>query len=132
MLDRKKERNLTLSTDVLLVTGIANFQPLKKMLTEQAHGYDQLSYGDHHIFTIDDIEDIKKRFDQLSGNDRMILTTEKDAVRMHKFKDALGDLPIFVIPIEHEILFNEEAVMMHSIEEFIRNFSLPKEQTVTL
>ncbi|MBU6157870.1 MAG: tetraacyldisaccharide 4'-kinase [Bacteroidetes bacterium] len=129
-LDKQISRTLSAYTDVLLVTGIANFEPLKKMLTEQAHGYDQLSYGDHHIFTIDDVEELHHRYQKLTGKDKMILTTEKDAVRLIKFKEALKSLPIFVIPIEHEILFNEEEVLMRSIERFVEHFDFPQQQTI--
>lgn len=130
LLDKQIFRTLSTHTDVLLVTGIANFEPLKKMLTEQAHGYDQLSYGDHHIFNIDDVGDVKDRYQQLTGDDKMILTTEKDAVRLVKFKEALKDLPIFVIPIEHEILFNEEVVLLRSIERFVAHFDFPQQQNI--
>ncbi|MDP9042669.1 MAG: tetraacyldisaccharide 4'-kinase, partial [Bacteroidota bacterium] len=39
------------TAEVLLVTGIANPEPLKKYLEEKFDGYDEIAYGDHHIFT---------------------------------------------------------------------------------
>ena len=54
-LTSKEKRFRSLSeTEVLLVTGIANPQPLKDLLIEHAEAYYMLYYPDHHIFTIDD------------------------------------------------------------------------------
>ena len=109
-------------TDVLLVTGIANIRPLKKKLQEQTHGYDQLSYGDHHIYTIDDMYEIETRFKKMKGNSNMILTTEKDAVRLIKFREYLTDLPLYVLPVRHKILFNQEGLFLQRVNQFIDSF----------
>ncbi|HEX2628267.1 MAG TPA: tetraacyldisaccharide 4'-kinase, partial [Chitinophagaceae bacterium] len=42
------------NTEVLLISGIANPRPLKKMLEEHSSSYSLMQYSDHHIFTIDD------------------------------------------------------------------------------
>jgi tetraacyldisaccharide 4'-kinase len=52
-------------TEVLLVTGIANPKPLKKYLEEQLHSYHMMQFNDHHIFSIDDWKEIKKRCENL-------------------------------------------------------------------
>jgi tetraacyldisaccharide 4'-kinase len=64
-------------TEVLLVTGIANPAPLKKHLEETFKEYDELAYSDHHIFTIDDLKYILKRFNQVQSDRKIMLTTEK-------------------------------------------------------
>jgi len=109
-------------TDVLLVTGIANIRPIKKILNEQTNSYEQLTFSDHHIYTLDDLKDIEKRFNKLKGPDTMILTTEKDAVRLIKFKDQLDKLPVYVLPVQHQILFNEESILLEKITGFIESF----------
>ena len=48
------------------------------------NGYEELALSDHHIYTIDDLKNILKKFNQLRRNDRILLTTEKDAVRSSK------------------------------------------------
>src|SRR5438045_8420843 len=69
-------------TDVLLVTGVANPKPLQKYLEERIHTYYMMHYSDHHIFTLDDWKDIKKRFNSMEVSKKIILTTEKDAMRL--------------------------------------------------
>jgi tetraacyldisaccharide 4'-kinase len=118
----KKLRALP-ETEVLLVTGIANPQPLKDLLIEHTEAYYMLHYPDHHIFTIDDWKDIKKRFDRIETKEKIILTTEKDAVRLAKFGDQLKDLPLYVIPLEHHFLFNESDKFLSLVRRFIKDFN---------
>lgn len=113
---------ITEETEVLLVTGIANPLPLKKMLHDTAHTYYQMAYNDHHIFTIDDLNDIKKRFRSIQAPQKIILTTEKDAVRLIKFEQELNDIPLYVLPIEPVFLFNDAGRFDNIIQDFIRNF----------
>jgi tetraacyldisaccharide 4'-kinase len=110
------------STEVLLVTGIANPGALKKHLEESFNGYDELAYGDHHIFTIDDLNYILKKFNQLQSSTKILLTTEKDAVRLQKFSQQLRDLPFFVMPIQPIFMFSEENQFTRLITTFIQDF----------
>ena len=108
--------------EVLLVTGIANIEPLKRYILDHTYTYERMSFGDHHIFTIDDLREIKKRFSKISSHKKIIITTEKDAVRLMKFQAELEDLPLYVLPIEHKILFDEENRLKEAVSSFIKNF----------
>jgi tetraacyldisaccharide 4'-kinase len=118
----KKGFELKSSTTVILLTGIANPSPLKKLLEKYCEQYFMLQYPDHHIFTIDDLKNIRERFEAVDAADKIILTTEKDAVRLAKFGQELEGLPLYVIPIRHHFLFNEGKKFNSSIESFIKNF----------
>ncbi len=109
-------------TEVLLVSGVANPTPLKKWLEINSAGYTMLPYSDHHIFSIIDLNEIKKKFATMQSSKRVILTTEKDAVRLLKFADDITALPIYVLPVRHQFLFNEEAKFNDQVIEFIQNF----------
>jgi tetraacyldisaccharide 4'-kinase len=110
---------------ILLVCGIANPKPLKEHLTKHADSYDMLRYADHHIFHSNDLKDIKQHFDKITGKKKVVLTTEKDAVRLEKFEQELKNFPIYVLPIEHQFLFNEAEKFNSSITWFINNFKKP-------
>jgi tetraacyldisaccharide 4'-kinase len=118
----KNPRRITDSTEVLLVTGIANPASLKKYLDEQAGTYYQLAFNDHQVFTIDDLKQILGKYEDITSPAKIILTTEKDAVRLIKFENVLKDLPFFVIPIEHEFLFNATDEFNGLVKNFIVNF----------
>lgn len=109
-------------TEVLLVTGIVNPRPLKKLLEEHSNSYQMQQYPDHHIFTIDDLRDIITRFRNMDAPGKIILTTEKDAVRLVKFTNELEELPLYVLPVSHRFLFDGEEAFSKLVTGFINNF----------
>lgn len=113
-------KELDTATEVLLVSGIANPLPLKAYLHEHSKTYYEMLYSDHHIFTIDDWKEILKRFDFIQSEKKMIITTEKDAVRLIKFAEELKEAPIYVLPITMEVLFNQEEYLMNVIHQYIQ------------
>ncbi len=119
---RHEPYRLTGEPEVLLVTGIANPRPLKRWLNDRCRSYEQLVYGDHHIFSIDDLTDIRRRFDQMTAANKIILTTEKDAVRLVKFRQELGQLPFYVVPIEMVFLFGDGERFTRRIGTFIEAY----------
>jgi tetraacyldisaccharide 4'-kinase len=115
------KENITVSMDmeVLLVTGIANPAHLKQLLEKHTSSYQLLQYPDHHIFNIDDLKEIRKKFNTINNENKIILTTEKDAVRLSKFQSDVYDDPIYVLPIEHHFLFNEGEIFDQAVIQFV-------------
>lgn len=103
---QKHKSILSETLEVLLVTGIANPKPLEQLLEQQTASFSTLRFADHHIFTIDDLKEIRNKFNGLASANKLVLTTEKDAVRLQKFNQELNDLPLYVIPVQHHFLFN--------------------------
>ncbi len=124
----KEQKVINHNDEVLLVCGIANPAPLKQFLGEHAKTYYEQMYSDHHIFTIDDLKEINHRFEEISAQQKIILTTEKDAVRLTKFDGALLNMPLFVVPVKHRFLFNEGSLFDNAVQESIENFLLQKEK----
>ncbi len=108
--------------EVLLVTGIANPGPLKNYLQDAVDAYYEISYRDHHIYSIDDWKEIKKRYENIAAGRKIILTTEKDAVRLTKFAQELQEFPVYVLPIDIQFLFNQEQSFTDLIIKFITEF----------
>lgn len=111
------------SANILLLCGIANPKPLNEFLTAHVHSYDMIRYADHHIFSSDDLKEIKRQFEKLSAPNKLILTTEKDAMRLEKFRAELLSYPIYVLPIKHRFLFNEEKTFNAEIFNFVGSFN---------
>lgn len=116
----KEGRDIGADTEVLLVSGIANPRPLENLLEKYSQAYHNIHYTDHHIYTIDDLKDIKKRFDNIDAVNKIILTTEKDAVRLLKFNSKMAEWPLYVIPVRHHFLFNEGGLFDQRILDFIQ------------
>lgn len=115
--------DISRQAEVLLVCGIANPTPLTTYIEEQSSSYDAMFYNDHHIFSIDDLRDIEARFEKLRGPEKIIVSTEKDAVRLVKYRQELKDLPFYVLPISVSFLFEAEQEFQTLISNFIRDFS---------
>jgi tetraacyldisaccharide 4'-kinase len=109
--------------ELLLVCGIANPKPLKAYLEQHTASYIEKTYRDHHIFSIEDWYEIEARFRTLRGEQNIILTTEKDAVRLLKFANLLEHQPVYVLPIEHQFLFGEGPQFDAAVLGFIKNFA---------
>ncbi|MGL6039059.1 MAG: tetraacyldisaccharide 4'-kinase [Soonwooa sp.] len=101
--------------DVLLITGIANPTQIVKEVGKYSKKVKHLKYKDHHNFSDDDIKKIVAEYKKL-GEYKMILTTEKDYVRLKTF-DYLRD-KIFYWPINVEI-DNQEA-FNQIINDYVR------------
>ncbi len=110
------------SNDVLLIVGIANPKPLKTFLEKHTMSYEMLRFADHHIFSSSDLREILKHYEEIKSENKIIITTEKDAVRLRKFEKELKHLPIFVIPIKLHFLFNESIAFNKSVFDFINSY----------
>lgn len=122
----KEERTLASTDEVLLVCGIANPKPLGDYISQKAKLNYNLFFSDHHTFTLHDVAEIKRRFSEITAEHKIIVTTEKDAVRLTQFKAELVNLPVFVIPVQHHFLFGEGEQFNTFVHTFIENFSMSK------
>lgn len=87
--------------EVVLVTGIAKAKPFVDFVKERFRAVHHLSFSDHHNFSVADVQKIDDKFDQTPALHKIILTTEKDYMRL-KDESALIE-NLFYLPIEVEL-----------------------------
>jgi tetraacyldisaccharide 4'-kinase len=121
----KEQKFLSPETHILLICGIANPKPIQEILNTYSSTYDMILFRDHHVFDIDDLKEIKSQFEKIDAPDKLILTTEKDGVRLAKFENELKDLPVYVFPIKHKIMFGQESEFEKIVLDFISRFKKP-------
>ncbi len=102
--------------EVLLITGIANPGPLYSFLSEKNINFESLKFGDHHHFSQADIAAINTRFKRLKGPKKLILTTEKDYVRL----SPLINEKLYYLPIQTKI-WNEKQFNL-KILDYVRDY----------
>ena len=73
---------LTDADSILAVPGIANPKPFIRYLKSFHALVKVRQYPDHHNFTRRDLENILRRFNEMEGERKLLITTEKDAVRL--------------------------------------------------
>ncbi|MCA1760402.1 MAG: tetraacyldisaccharide 4'-kinase [Bacteroidales bacterium] len=94
---------------ILIVTGIAFPKLIPEYLEQFATETDFIQFPDHHYYSSDDIQLIMNKFEKIDSHQKVIITTEKDAVRFkdmpdldEQFKSALYYLPVKVKFLDEE------------------------------
>ena len=111
---------------ILAITGIANPKPFTKYLRSYKAKVKAIRFADHHNFERDDLDFINNKFKSLPGFRKVIITTEKDAVRMANNPYFPEDLKkyVFYLPINIEFIpfLNEDfdERLMRDIREVIK------------
>lgn len=115
---------LTASDSLLAVAGIGNPRPFVRFLKDFDAVVKVDVYPDHHNYTRKDFDHLLARYRALKGRQRIIVTTEKDAVRMVNnpyFPHELKAVTYF-LPVEVEMVDNSStATTDKSLEEVIRD-----------
>lgn len=95
---------------VTLVSGIAQAGLLEKYVQENYTLVNHVRFRDHKNYTKTDAERVKSEFNTVNGDDKILLTTEKDYVKLsnRQFEEALGHLPFYYLPIEVYFLKHQE------------------------
>ncbi len=85
--------------EVLLVTGIANPSSAINFLKTKTAFLHSIAFSDHHFFTADDLRTVQIKFDAISSQKKIIVTTEKDFVRLKNNK-SVNNLPYYYLPVK--------------------------------
>ena len=115
---RNDVKNFTSFEKIILVTGIANAENIKLSLTEQGYIVEHIEYSDHYQFKKRNIIHILKKYNSEKSFKTLILTTEKDAVRLKKFEKLFHNVPVFLVPIE--IKLDNEEKFKHQIINYVK------------
>ena len=109
---------------VVLVAGLADTSYLLEYVKSKVDEVLLVEFGDHHQYSSSDIHDIGHYFKSIQDTHQsIILTTEKDAMRLDSHRELLKqlDLPVYLLPIQ--VQFLEEAEEFDEyIKEWLLNF----------
>lgn len=102
--------------EALVFSGLANAKPLDDFLKMKGLRYRHIRMRDHQAYDSSDIQKIQKQYNP--SEQRLIITTEKDAVKLNPAEWA--DFPLFVLKVEHKFLFNSHSSFEKKIIEYVR------------
>ncbi|BAX79814.1 tetraacyldisaccharide 4'-kinase [Labilibaculum antarcticum] len=96
---------------ILLVTGIANPKPLKEYLENFSDVVEEVQFSDHYSFQIKDLNLIQSKFEKLEGENKIIVTTEKDATRFFDMEINQESIKehLFYIPLRIKFLNEDKS-----------------------
>jgi tetraacyldisaccharide 4'-kinase len=107
---------------IVLVTGIANPQPLKEYLDRSYNEIIHLSFPDHHNYSEKDLLRISSAYNDLASENRYVFTTEKDAVRLREFANIAEPIrsASYYIPIGIHFLNEDKDEFDNLIIDYVR------------
>ena len=116
--DPRRRLSLTSDLDVILVSAIANTDYLVSYLSQYVDEVHSMDYEDHRIFTDQDIAYINTVYQQRNTKRKIILTTEKDAMRLDLHRSSIAEKkwPLFVLPVQVDFLDDRER-----FDNFVKN-----------
>lgn len=104
---------------IILLTGLANDQPLVEYVGMRYELLEVMSYPDHHDYLETDFDKVRAMVKQHASQNPVVLTTEKDAVKVksNASKGFLEEIPIFVLPIEVSFSPADELALLQLIQQ---------------
>ena len=124
ILNPKFQSSLHSDVDVLLISAIARASYLTDYLNTKVKSIKLLEYEDHRYFSKFDLSHLKKVFDNMPSEKKVILTTEKDAMRLELHRSFIieHELPIFAIPVEVAFHGEDGENFNQQIKSFLLDF----------
>ena len=121
----RKLSTLTERTHVLLLTGIASPRQMIVDLEPYTKNITPLTFRDHHQFSASDIERINRAYKAMQGEDKIIITTEKDNARLFGMEGLEEEVRhhLYVLPVSVEFMLNQEEEFKENIIGYVRKNS---------
>ncbi len=97
---------------VISFAGIAYPQPMIDYLKEYSAELRHLPFDDHHDYTMKDLEDIERYYASFEGSNKILVTTEKDLMRLknNSVWEIAKRMNIYVLPVEVTFKDKEEEI----------------------
>lgn len=97
---------------VISFAGIAYPQPMIDYLKEFSAELRHLPFDDHYEYTLKDLEDIQRYYDSFEGSNKILVTTEKDFMRLKNIDiwEVAKRMNIYILPVEVTFKDKEEEI----------------------
>jgi tetraacyldisaccharide 4'-kinase len=107
-------------TNILLFTGVANPYHLEEYLGDRCSTLDSIHFPDHHDFRAKDIDKIIDHFHSIISKNKIIVTTEKDIMRLKSLDlhEKLKGIPLYYLEMEFEF----HPMPDNNFDEYIRDY----------
>ena len=116
----KSTENKKILNSIIAVSGLANASEFNVYLKEKYHVAEYFNFRDHYQYKLNDIKRIAAIASKI---DATIMITEKDAAKWveNDLKDLAKELPVFVLPVKHQFLENEEMFKQNLLKLIEKN-----------
>ena len=110
-------------SNLLVISGIANEKPFLNHVQKLGNVAEQLAFADHHIYTVLEMHNLIEKFSAQSGENKLIITTAKDAMKIKQFKELDEEIKsaIYYIPVYVAFHENDEKTFNLYLTNYVRN-----------
>lgn len=111
-----QQMTLQAQTEAVLLTGIAHPKPLVEKIQQDYTWVKHFAFPDHHAYATEELEQLYLDY-FTNASERALFTTEKDWMRLQdgNLKKIVSLLPVFIVPIEVEFLFEKDCITFNNI-----------------
>lgn len=109
------------SKKVILLSGIADNSLFVSEAKDRFQVIETITFPDHHLYKNSDMAMLRRLFEKY--RDCMILTTEKDAVKLKNeaFHEYLVEIPIFALPIKINMSLRDREFLFEKITKVVKD-----------
>ncbi len=94
---------------LLVLTGIASPGQLHNHLKQFSKHLEVLSFSDHHYYTEADLKLVLKKFEEIKSDKKLIVTTEKDAIRLKDIENIPDEIKANLYYLSVSVKFLDEG-----------------------
>jgi tetraacyldisaccharide 4'-kinase len=107
---------------IVMFCGIANPYPLQEFLQKKCTELITIDFPDHHSFTEKDMHRVVNEYENVLGKNKIIVTTEKDAMRLidSPYFSLFKNIPLFYVPVEVKFHESEQQSFDQQLNEYVR------------
>ncbi|TAF44036.1 MAG: tetraacyldisaccharide 4'-kinase [Sphingobacteriales bacterium] len=116
--------NISTDTTVLLLTGIAKPELLYTEIKRKTSLVTHIQFADHYLYTQSDINKLLREFKAIKSPKKIILTTQKDAMRLKSatFEKQLLALPIFKVNIKMVFWGDDKLILENTVLDYVNKY----------
>jgi tetraacyldisaccharide 4'-kinase len=120
LMNPSEKKILNKNTDVYMFCGIASTDELENYLQTTVRHYWLRHFPDHYYYDRYDLENIADAYNNIESDNKILLTTEKDAARLSDNRQWFiqKKLSIFALPVE-VVFFEDDKI---TFEQEILNY----------
>jgi len=107
----------------MAMSGLANPKPFEEFIKNSFSESSIKNFPDHHAFSLSDLKEAEDEFKETGNQKKIILVTEKDAVKIKEISKLPNSVKpyIFYIPIKPIILNHKGEEFESIVHKFIQN-----------
>lgn len=120
----QERKAFTSDMTVLLFSGIARGMELEDYIKARSKEVYWLEFNDHYNYEQRDLETLLEAHTNIDNPNKLIVTTEKDAVKLEPYREWIhkSGLAVFCLPIQIEFVGSNKAEFDNLVMNYINYF----------